>query len=128
MDLYLVDDSAMVRKRLEALLAALPGVTIVGHAEGADEAIRGIHELRPDMVLLDLRLAQGSGFDVLRAVRELSPGVQVCMLSNFASEPYRRAAVQLGALDFYDKTRDFERVRDLVAARARESAAQPLHS
>jgi DNA-binding NarL/FixJ family response regulator len=108
----------MVRERLEALLTAVPGVHVVGHAEGADEAIQGILEIRPDMVVLDLRLAQGSGFDVLRAAHPALPQTEFCMLSNFASEPYRRVAVELGALDFFDKTRDFERVVELVAQRS----------
>ena len=121
MNIFLVDDSSMVRERLERLLGEVPGARVVGHAGGADEAIADILAERPDFVVLDLRLAQGSGFDVLRALRPQLPATEFCMLSNFASEPYRRAAIQLGAIDFYDKTRDFERVRDLVAERSRDS-------
>lgn len=118
MDVYLVEDSPLVRERLGLLLGAVPGVRVVGHADGADEAVRDLLEKRPDFVLLDLRLAQGSGFDVLREARPLLPATEFCMLSSFASEPYRRAAVELGAIDFFDKTRDFERVVDLVAQRS----------
>jgi DNA-binding NarL/FixJ family response regulator len=55
---------------------------------------------------------------VLRAVRAAAPQVDVYMLSNFASEPYRRLAAELGARDFFDKSSEIERVRDLVASRA----------
>jgi DNA-binding NarL/FixJ family response regulator len=118
MDIYLVEDSPLVLDRLKAMLGTVPGARVVGHAEGADEAIQEILDRRPDLVVLDLRLAQGSGFDVLRTLRPLLPRTEFCMLSSFASEPYRQAAKQLGAIEFFDKTRDVERMLDLVAARA----------
>jgi DNA-binding NarL/FixJ family response regulator len=55
---------------------------------------------------------------VLRAVHRAAPEIDVYMLSNFVSEPYRRLAERLGARDFFDKSKEFERVRDTVARRA----------
>jgi DNA-binding NarL/FixJ family response regulator len=115
---FLVEDSSMVRERLERLLASVAGTRTVGYASGADAAISAILSEQPDVVVLDLKLAQGSGFDVLRAVRDRSPGIEFYMLSNFATEPYRRLAERLGARDFFDKTKEFERVREIIAARA----------
>src|SRR5215208_1746071 len=93
---FLVEDSGPVRQRLHDLLAAT-GARIVGHAATAQAAIDGILHARPDVVVLDLTLAQGSGFDVLRAVHARQPQIDIYMLSNFATEPYRRFAAQLGA-------------------------------
>jgi DNA-binding NarL/FixJ family response regulator len=118
MKVFLVEDSAPVLERLRALLAAIPGATVVGHAAGAQEAIAGILAAKPDIVVLDLKLAPGSGFDVLNAVHPRAPAIDFYMLSNFSSEPYRKQAQRLGAKAFFDKTRDFERVRDIVAQRA----------
>lgn len=118
MEIFLVDDSPLIRERLEEMLTSVPGAHIVGHAADAESAIRGIVECRPDAVVLDLSLAKGSGFDVLRALREQAPEIDVYMLSNFASEPYRRFAAQLGAREFFDKSSEFHRVRDAVAARS----------
>jgi DNA-binding NarL/FixJ family response regulator len=115
---YVVEDSALVRERLIEMLDATPGTLVVGAAARADEAIRDILEERPDVVLLDLKLAQGSGFDVLRVVHERAPEVTVYMLSSFASGPYRQLAARLGAQDFFDKSSEFERVRDIIAARS----------
>jgi two-component system, NarL family, response regulator DevR len=115
---FLVEDSSLVRERLERMLSALAGTRTVGYASGAQAAIRAILAEQPDIVVLDLKLAQGSGFDVLRAVREQAPAIEIYMLTNFSSEPYRRLAERLGAREFFDKTREFERVRDIVAARA----------
>ena len=115
---FLVEDCAPIRARLARLLETVPGTQLVGEAADVEEAIGAILAAKPDLVLLDLSLEHGSGFDVLRAVRRAEPGIDFFMLSNFASEPYRRYAERLGALGFFDKTTDFDRVRDLVAQRA----------
>ena len=123
MEIYLVEDSPMVLERLEGMLAGVPGAHVAGCAARADQAIRDIVAGRPDVAIVDLKLAQGSGFDVLRAVREAAPDIDVYMLSNFASEPYRRLAERLGARDFFDKSGEFQRVRDMVVHRAATVAA-----
>ena len=122
---FLVEDSLPVRERLSALLTAGGTNEIVGTAAGAREAIAAILAARPDAVVLDLNLAQGSGFDVLRAVRDAAPEIDFYMLSNFASEPYRRHAASLGARGFFDKTSEFERVREILAERA--ASVQTVH-
>jgi DNA-binding NarL/FixJ family response regulator len=75
-------------------------------------------------VLLDMDLATGTGFDVLRALHSRLPQVDFYMLSNFTASPYRQAAGRLGARGYFDKSKDFERVRDLIAGRA---AANTTH-
>ena len=108
---FLVDDSPLVRERLAAMVGTLPGTRLVGEAAGAEEAIGAILAARPDVVLLDLTLAQGSGFDVLAALHRQAPDIAVYMLSNFAAAPYRRQAERLGASGFFDKSTDMEQVR-----------------
>jgi DNA-binding NarL/FixJ family response regulator len=108
----------LIRERLEDMLASIEGVHSVGHAAGADEAIHEILDLHPHAVVLDVRLAQGTGFDVLRALREQAPEIAVYMLSNFATEPYRRLAARLGVAGFFDKTTQFEGVCEVLADRA----------
>jgi DNA-binding NarL/FixJ family response regulator len=116
--IYLVEDSPAILERLEAMLATVEGARTVGRASRASEAIEGILAEHPDLVVLDLKLADGSsGFDVLRAVRGAAPGIDVYMLTNFASEPYRRLAERLGARDLFDKTTEFERVREAILDR-----------
>ena len=117
-DLYLVEDSTIVRQRLETLLGGIPGTHIVGHAGGASEAISDILVKQPDVVLCDLNLTQGTGFDVLRQLRAKAPQIECYMLSNFSTQPYRRLAAELGARGFFDKSNEFERVRDVIARRA----------
>ncbi len=115
---FIVEDSRLLRERLERLITALPDTLVIGHAESAPQALAEIARARPDVVLLDLCLEGSSGFDVLRALHEREPGIDVYMLSNFSSEPYRRHAERLGARGFFDKSTEFERVRDAIAARS----------
>lgn len=114
---FFVEDSPLVLERLEHM-AQLAGARAVGHAAGADEAVRGILAAHPDLVFLDLNLAQGTGLDVLRALRLEAPRIDVYMLSNYAEPAYRQLALRLGARGFFDKTNEFGRVMDLITARA----------
>jgi DNA-binding NarL/FixJ family response regulator len=125
MQIYIVEDSAAVRSRLEAMLAQVPGASLAGSAAGATQATREILERRPDMVILDLNLAEGGGFDVLRTLHAEAPEIEVYMLSNFSAYPYRQLAERLGARGFFDKTREFERVREVAAHKAKEAACTP---
>jgi DNA-binding NarL/FixJ family response regulator len=118
MEIYLVEDCEPVRARLADMLAAIPGARLVGEAARATDAIRDILALRPDVVLLDVSLAEGSGFDVLRAVCRRAPEIDFYMLSNFAADPYRELAERLGARGFFDKSKEFERMREIIAQRA----------
>jgi DNA-binding NarL/FixJ family response regulator len=108
---FLVDDSPLVRSRIASMVAGLPQLRLVGEAADVAGAIDGIRAAHPDVVLLDLSLARGNGFDVLKALAAEQPGIVFYMLSNFASEPYRRRAAHLGAKDFFDKATEFERLR-----------------
>ncbi len=124
MKLFIVEDSPPIRERLRGMLGMISGLQIVGEAPDVTAAVAGILEAKPDIVLLDLQLGTGSGFSVLEAVRAREPRIDFYMLSNFASEPYRRHAERLGARGFFDKSNEFERVRDAVAERA---ASAHLH-
>jgi len=114
---FLVEDSPLIRERLERMLETVSGARTIGHAESAGDAIRGILAAHPDVVVLDFQLADGTGFDVLRAIHSESPQTDVYMLTSFPTEPYRRLAERLGAREFFDKSTEFERVRDALAAR-----------
>lgn len=114
MKVFLVEDSAPIVARLKDLVATVPGASVAGEAATAQAAIDAIPVARPDIVLLDLNLAEGGGFDVLRALQPRMPEVGFYMLSNYAAYPYRQLAERLGARGFFDKTKEIERVRDLM--------------
>lgn len=115
MDLFIVEDSVPIRDRLVRSIEDLPDLTIVGTAGDVAPAIEGLKAKRPDALILDLQLPGGSGLEVLRAARAALPALHVLVLTNFAAEPYRRAAMDAGAEEFLDKTTDFPKVRDILA-------------
>ena len=118
---FLVEDSAEIRERLTALLAPVAGLSLTGFADRADTAVTQILAQRPDAVLLDLNLASGSGIDVLVELQAQAPEIDVFVLTNFANAQYRRRCTELGARGFFDKSREFEKLRDAIAARAAQT-------
>jgi len=113
---FLVEDSALLRERVEAMLAAIPGLQTVGHASGAKEAISGILAAHPDAVVLDIHLAEGTGFDVLRGLRAAAFAPAIYVLTNYPLDGYRQTAERLGARGFFDKSNDIGLLRDALAA------------
>jgi DNA-binding NarL/FixJ family response regulator len=114
MKVFLVEDSELLRDRLRAMVSAIPGAEVVGHAEGADEAVRQIIATRPDAVVLDIHLKQGNGFDVMRGVNGTLPGIAFYVLTNYPAAGYRASAERHGARGFFDKSSEFERLREAL--------------
>jgi two-component system response regulator DevR len=127
MNLFIVEDSIPVRERHVRTIADLPGLDIVGTAEDVGAAIDGLTNAAPDALILDLQLPSGSGLQVLRAVRERMPRVRVIVMTNFAAEPYRKAAMAAGAEVFLDKSAEFGRVRDILTGWRDEAATASIH-
>ena len=113
---YIVDDSATIRSRLVEMLGGMERVRVVGEAADAAAAVDGILARRPDSVLLDLNLGRSSGMQVLRAVHQQAPEIVIVVLTNHAEPQYQRACTRAGAAYFLDKSTQFDRVRDVIAA------------
>ena len=113
---FVVEDTALIGMRIEEMIVET-GAAVAGHAFGVQAAIDAILALRPDLVVLDIQLADGSGFDVLRTLHDRAPEIDVYLLSNHAAYPYRQIAERLGARGFFDKSREFGSLRDVVAQR-----------
>ena len=115
---FLVENAPQVRERLRSLIGVIRDVEIVGETGSAADAIAGILQTAPDLVLLDIHLDHGNGFDVLRALRKQAPAIVCYMLSNFPSATYRAVAERLGARAFFDKSRDLERLIGVIVAQS----------
>ena len=114
--IYIVEDSASIRARINEALGHLEGVRVVGEASAAPQAVVDILALRPDSVLLDLDLGRTNGLQVLRAIHPQAPEIAFVVLTNHAEPQYRRACERAGAAYFLDKSTEFDRVRDVIAA------------
>lgn len=109
-----MEDAPLLRERLMALICAMPGTACVGHASGATQAVAAILAARPDVVVLDIHLSEGNGFDVLRGLRSAAFQPVVFVLTNYPLENYRKAAERLGARGFFDKSHEIELLRDEI--------------
>ncbi len=119
LSVFLVDDSALVREKLSALLALQPQIEISGEAEDVPQAIAAIAALRPDVVILDLSMPGGNGLDVLRAVKASAPATVVIIMT---MHPYRELGarcLEAGADFYFEKGIEFERLSAVLAVLGR---------
>jgi DNA-binding NarL/FixJ family response regulator len=115
MNVFIVEDSASIRRRLAAMLGDIEGVTVVGEAETPAAALEGILRTRPDSVVLDIQLIGGSGLDVLRKAHPQVPATVFIVLTNHADPQYRRICMQAGAAYFFDKSNEIAKVREVIS-------------
>jgi two-component system, NarL family, response regulator NreC len=95
--LLLADDHAVLRSGLRALLGAQPDMEVVGEAAEGGEAVREALELQPDVVLMDVAMADGGGIEATRRIKQQAPDIRVLVLSMYDDESYLRRALEAGA-------------------------------
>jgi len=98
--IMIVDDHEVVRDGIKALLAEEEGLTIAGEAGGLREAIERAGWVRPDVVVMDIRLPDGSGIDATREIRARLPNTRVLMLTTFADDEALFASIMAGAAGY----------------------------
>jgi CheY-like chemotaxis protein len=108
-----VDDSAAIRSRLVDLLQEVEGLTIQ-EADGADRALEQIEREGADLVILDIHMPGKSGLEVLPQLKASACRPVVVVLTSHPTEQHRRECIALGADHFFDKTRDFALVIDVI--------------
>ena len=111
--LLLVDDHEVVRQGLAALLARRPAFQVVAEAGTVAEALAAARRFRPDLVIMDVRLPDGTGIEACRDIRAEMPETRVVMLTSYPDEEAVLAAILAGASGYLLKE---IRGRDLVAA------------
>ena len=110
MKVFLVDDSVVIRERLKRMLVDVTGVHVIGEAGEVQEAITAIIEMKPDVVLLDIHLFNGSGITVLQRLKKEVPAPAVIILTNYPYPQYREKCLQAGADYFFNKSSEFDQV------------------
>lgn len=110
MNVFIVDDSEILRERLRSILADIRGVRIVGEAEDVPTAKEYLTTSTPDVVILDIRMPGGSGIDVLEMIKREKPFIKVIVLTNYPYPQYRKRCMELGAEFFLDKSTEFDRL------------------
>jgi two-component system response regulator DevR len=113
LSLLIVDDHEVVRQGLVALLGRRPEFHVVAEAGTVAEAVEAARRFRPDLVIMDVRLPDGSGIEACREIRAEMPETRVVMLTSYPDEDAVMSAIIAGASGYLLKQ---VRARDLVAA------------
>ena len=99
--ILLVDDQALVRAGFRMILSAQPGIEVVGEAANGEEAVAAWRQLRPDLILMDVRMPQLDGLEATRRIlANGGDGTRVVMLTTFDLDEYVYAALRAGASGF----------------------------
>ena len=119
---FIVDDSAPLTEVLVELIAEPGTVEIAGTADSAPRAIEAIREANADVVIVDLQLKEGNGFDVVQAVRGF-PGAEntvIVLFTNHLSRELEKRASEVGADFFLDKSKDHAKIIELIQEKVRQ--------
>ena len=125
MKLFIVEDSAIIRGRIMAMVSMLDNIEIAGSSGETIESMNMIRTLHPDIVILDIRLKGGSGIDLLQEIKDEFPEILVIMLTNYPYAQYQRRCFELGADYFFDKSREFEKIIDVLSIPQSDSYNMP---
>jgi DNA-binding NarL/FixJ family response regulator len=114
--LLIVDDHDLIRESTQLILEGEPDLEVVGEAVNGRHALELCRRLRPDLVLMDVRMPEMDGLTATREIKKEMPAISVLVVSAYESEDYRREAASAGATDYILK--DAERRQLLEAVRA----------
>lgn len=115
LSVVIVDDAPPMRERLKTMVnGGAPHAEVVGETGEVRSAIVMIQDRRPDVVILDLQLTGGSGFEVLRTVKRSSGGPAVIVLTNLFTLEYQLTCLEAGAEFFLDKSFGVDRLPDIL--------------
>lgn len=121
LQVYIVEDSPITQRMLASAIEAA-GAELSGSSADAQTAIGDVFALQPDLVVIDISLASGSGFDVLKAMRDhsLAPAAIKVVLTNHPYIEYKNLSLRLGADRFFDKSFETSQALTLINALAAE--------
>ncbi len=108
MKIFIVDDSELVVQRVRSLLSNIEGLEFTGQATNANAAVEAIERLKPEVVILDIRLIGENGMNVLERIKKERTPPVVIMLTNYSYPQYRKKCRELGAEYFFDKVTEIE--------------------
>jgi DNA-binding NarL/FixJ family response regulator len=114
----IVDDHEVVREGLRALLSRREGMEIVGMAGTVAEAVAEAKKMEPDVIVMDVRLPDGSGIEACREIREARPDTKVIMLTSYADEEAVFASILAGAAGYVLKQTRGNILADAITAAA----------
>jgi DNA-binding NarL/FixJ family response regulator len=118
MKIVVADDQTAVREGLVTILELEPEIEVVGAAADGEEAVELVGRLKPDIVLMDLRMPRVDGVEATKQIRDRHPEVQVVVLTTYADDESVLAALAAGAIGFLTKDASRAEIRLALGAAA----------
>ncbi len=112
--LLIVDDHPLMRETAQLMLRGAPDLEVIGEAVNGRHALELCRQLRPDLVLMDVRMPEMDGLTATRAIKEEMPSITVLMVTAYESEDYRREAASAGATGYILKDADRRQLLEAV--------------
>jgi len=100
---FLVDDHQLVRQGLRTILRGASGIEVVGEASSGEEALALVKEIKPDVILMDIRMNGTDGFKSMKQIKKVCPNTAFIMLTVYDSELYAAEAIRTGASGYITK-------------------------
>lgn len=114
MNIVLADDSDMILMRLQEMLSHIGFVSIVGISKNGKDALKMIIEKKPDLAIVDIKMPEMNGLDVLKEVRKTNKNLKFIILTFYVLEQYKKIAFDTGVNYFLSKADDFDKIEDIV--------------
>jgi DNA-binding NarL/FixJ family response regulator len=121
MKVIIADDSRLMRERIHEAISIFSGVEIVSETENGLQTLEEIKKHNPCLAIIDIRMPDMNGIEVLKKIRELKMKVKVCILTNYPYPQYKKRCIEAGADYFLSKTEDFEDIKIVIADMLRET-------
>jgi DNA-binding NarL/FixJ family response regulator len=110
----IVEDSEIIQQRLMDRLAPFTDLEVIGLIQHATEAEKSIRTLKPEILILDIRLRSGNGIDVLEKIKDDAVRPVVIVITNFPHPQYRKKCLEAGADHVLDKSSEFEKIPQII--------------
>lgn len=123
--IFIIDEHRAAREMLARRLSSLPGMEVVGTTGDASDGLRQIKELQPDLALVDIKMRNASGIEVLRQASLASSGTRVAVLTSYVDPEDRRAAHQAGVQGYFLKQADTLKLAEWIRQLARPKCDEP---
>lgn len=112
--ILLVDDIEIIRERIKTLLKQIPATLSLIEAGDANEAVLQLISVKPDAVILDIRMPGRNGLELLKEIKKVCPSARTIILTNYPYPQYRKKCFELGADYFLSKSTEFENLLSII--------------
>lgn len=117
--ILIIDDSRIIGERLSSMLTDIDEVRVVGQATCAREGLDLVRTTKPDFIVLDISLPDKLGLQIIAEIKKINPEITIAMFTNYPFTAYRKHSMDLGADYFFDKSKEFGKLVDILTDLAR---------